>query len=85
MAELKPRLIITSRGRKRRGFGTLLIVLIIFAAGFYAGYKYGGYFFGTSTPGSIAKKEVIDRTDNGEDVSLKEESLGQENRTRTPV
>lgn len=46
MAELKPRLIMTRPGRKRRGFGTFITVLIIFALGFYAGYKYGDYIFG---------------------------------------
>lgn len=65
MAELKPRLIITSPGKKRRGFGTFITVLVIFALGFYAGYKYGDYLLGTGTP------EV--RTQNPEPVSTIEE------------
>jgi len=50
MKELKPRLIITSQGRKRRGFGTFVMVLVIFAVGFYAGSEYGDYLFGTESP-----------------------------------
>ena len=68
MKELKPRLIITSPGRKRRGFGTFMMVLVIFAIGFYTGSKYGDYLFGTESPevsariqgpGSASEEQVV--------------------------
>ena len=64
MADLKPRLIITQRGRKRRGFGKLLLVLFIFAAGFYSGSRYGDALFEYLAPENDASVSKIAANDN---------------------
>ena len=79
MAELKPRLIITNRGRKRRGFGTFLIVLVIFGLGFYAGSKYGDYVFGTGAPLSSIKGADTVATEPSHEASVKDEPSAQDN------
>lgn len=76
MANLKPRLIMTQTGRKRRGFGKLLLVLIIFAAGFYTGSKYGDSFFetiATQNGHNISDIEASDR-------ALEQKSVEQESK-----
>lgn len=79
MAELKPRLIMTSPGRKRRGFGTFFIVLIIFALGFYAGSKYGDYLFGAGSADVSAKIQEPDSTQKEQTISAEQEVPGREN------
>lgn len=80
MANLKPRLMMTQTGRKRRGFGKLLFLVIIFAAGFYAGSKYGDSFFeyiggqNSSDTSQIAKNNKASKG-----ISEKEEPPGEDN------
>lgn len=64
MADLKPRLIITQRGRKRRGFGKLLLVLIIFAVGFYSGSRYGDVLFEYLAPENDVSVNKVSATDD---------------------
>ena len=78
MAELKPRLIITSPGRKRRGFGTLFMVLIIFALGFYAGSKYGDYILGTE-PSELNTANGNDTGSEDNNAISKEAYSGDDN------
>jgi sporulation related protein len=79
MTELKPRFIITSPGRKRRGFGTFFMVLIIFTIGFYAGSKYGGYFFGSEPSDVGAENERAHSIEGKEVISVDREVPGREN------
>ena len=80
MAELKPRLIITSSGKKRRGFGTFIMVLLIFAAGFYTGTKYGDYLFGAGPLDETAQKEEPVSTFEEQTISGEQEIPESENR-----
>ena len=90
MTELKPRLIITSPGRKRRGFGGFFILILIFALGFYAGSKYGDYIFGSPVTDISAQKEstaVLDdkRALRDEMGQSAEEYMGNLSSDETPA
>lgn len=78
MAELKPRLIITSPGRKRRGFGTFITVLVIFALGFYAGYKYGDYLLGAGPPEVSTQNQEPGGTLEQQALSVEQKEPGSE-------
>jgi len=60
MKELKPQLIITRPGRKRRGFGSFFLLVIVFAAGFYFGIKYDEYYAGNWSSGVQSREEAAD-------------------------
>lgn len=49
MKGLKPKLILTKSGRKRRGSGSFFMLLIVFAVGFYVGTKYDDYYPGSDS------------------------------------
>lgn len=78
MAELKPRLILTTPGKKRRGFGTLLFVLIIFAIGFYTGSIYGDKVLGERASESVSENNTKDNDKVGE-FPLNEKGSEREN------
>lgn len=80
MANLKPRLMMTQTGRKRRGFGKLLFVLIIFAAGFYAGSKYGDSVYEFMGPQQVPNiSEIEDPVNDKETLAVKQESTKEVN------
>lgn len=78
MANLKPRLMMTQTGRKRRGFGKLLFVLIIFAAGFYAGSKYGDSLFEYMGSQNSSDTSQIAKSDGDNiEVPVEQEPAGE--------
>jgi len=60
MKELKPQLIITRPGRKRRGFGSFFLLAIVFAAGFYFGIKYDEYYYSNGSSDIQSREEAAD-------------------------